>query len=92
MGIHFEALPVYVLSVKTFKDRIAHIQKEMAKHNIPFEFVFEHDANEMDPELVLKVFGEDSPLSAAHQSLVLKHIEAQKKALAKGGGESSVDL
>ena len=32
---------VYVLSVKSFKDRIRHVKEEMAKHNIKFEFIFD---------------------------------------------------
>ena len=38
---------VYVLSVKTFSQRIAHIKGELERHGIPFEFVFEHDASEI---------------------------------------------
>jgi len=70
---------VYVLSVKTFTERIAHIQKEMAKHHIQFEFIFSHDIPEIDEDS-LKSFDSDK-LSMAQISLVLKHIYAWKDAL-----------
>ena len=31
-----------------FADRIAHVKGELGRHGIPFEFVFEHDADELD--------------------------------------------
>lgn len=70
---------VYILSVKTFTERIAHSQKEMAKHNIQFEFVFSYDIPDIDLDL-LKTFESDK-LSMAQISLVLKHIHAWKDAL-----------
>ncbi|CEN56346.1 glycosyltransferase family 25 protein [Candidatus Methylopumilus turicensis] len=70
---------VYVLSVKTFTERIAHIQREMKKHNIQFEFIFSHDIPEIDLDS-LKTF-ESNKLSMAQISLVLKHIQAWKDAL-----------
>ena len=32
---------VYVLSVKSFKDRIAHIKEQMSRYGIPFVFLVE---------------------------------------------------
>ena len=37
---------VFVLSVKSFRDRIAHIQSELSHQGIAFEWIFEHDADE----------------------------------------------
>ena len=34
---------VYVLTVATFAERIAHIRRELARHSIAFEFVLAHD-------------------------------------------------
>ncbi len=42
---------VYVLSVKKFTDRISHIQQELAKHQISFEFIFAYDLGSIDPVL-----------------------------------------
>jgi glycosyl transferase family 25 len=74
---------VYVLSVKTFSQRIAHIKGELERHGIPFEFVFEHDASEMDPALVDATFG-PSNLGAGQKSLVLKNIHVWRTALSRG--------
>ena len=51
---------VYVLSVKSFKDRIRHVKEEMAKHNIKFEFVFDYDIPELTPNLLKKNFAPSS--------------------------------
>ncbi len=74
---------VYVLSVKTFTQRIAHIRQELARQHIEFEFIFTHDASELQPEQIDHLF-EPGKLGLPHRSLVLKHIEAWKLALARG--------
>lgn len=74
---------VYVLSVRSFRDRIAHIRAQLAGEGIAFEFMFEHDAAELDPALVARTFGE-SDMRPAHQSLVLKNIAVWRLALARG--------
>jgi glycosyl transferase family 25 len=71
---------VYVLSVKSFKDRIHHIKKEMGRHNIQFEFVFDYDVPELTPALLKKHFAPSS-LTLAQKSLVLKHRHAWQDAL-----------
>lgn len=74
---------VYVLCVKSFTQRIAHIEAEMAKYGIAFEFMFDHDAAQLDPELVRQTFG-PSDMKASHQSLVLKNIQIWRDAVAHG--------
>jgi len=74
---------VYVLSVKTFSERITHIRSELARHQLDFEFVFDYDADELDRALVERTF-EPGKLRAPHQSLVLKHAQAWRLALARG--------
>jgi glycosyl transferase, family 25 len=74
---HIDA--VYVLSVKKFTDRIAHIEKELANQSIAFEFIFEHDLGSIDPLLEEKTFGSHPKIEPPQRSLVLKHISAWKK-------------
>lgn len=74
---HIDA--VYVLSVKKFTDRIAHIKSELAKQAISFEFIFEHDLGSIDPLLEDKIFGSQPKIEPPQRSLVLKHISAWKK-------------
>ena len=71
---------VYVLSVKSFKDRIQHIKEEMGKHNIQFEFIFDYDIPELTPAILKKNFSH-SNLTLAQKSLVLKHRHAWQDAL-----------
>lgn len=72
---------VYVLSVKSFKDRIHHVKKEMGKHHIQFEFVFDYDVPELKPTLLKKHFARSNNLTPAQKSLILKHRFAWQDAL-----------
>ena len=74
---------VYVLSVRRFADRIAHVERELGRHGIGFEFVFEHDADVIPDALIERRFA-PSDMTRAHQSLDLKHIETWERAVARG--------
>jgi glycosyl transferase family 25 len=74
---------VYVLSVKTFTDRIQHIKRELAKHHLEFDFVFEYDPTEITEEALAETFA-SSDMKLTHQSLVLKHIHAWRDANRRG--------
>lgn len=74
---------VFVLSVRTFADRIAHIEREMRRHAIDFEFVFEFDANVIPEELIERTFA-PSDMRRAHQSLVLKHMHTWRECVRRG--------
>jgi len=80
--INQEVDAVYVLSVRSFSDRIAHMQREMARHGIAFEFIFAHDAHAIPAETLDRVFA-PSDLRRAQQSLVLKHIETWRLCIAR---------
>ena len=71
---------VYVLTVKTFAERQAHIRRELARHGIGFEFVLEHDAPDIGEALLAARFA-PSDMTRAQQSLVLKHMAAWRRAL-----------
>lgn len=64
---------VLVVSVRSFHDRIAHINAEMARFGIAFEWVFDFDPETIPPGLIDKTFA-PSDLRLPHQSAVLKHI------------------
>ncbi len=74
---------VYVLSVKAFTHRIDHVSRQLSQHGIAFEFMWTHDPNELDDEMLANVFG-PSGLMRTHQSLVLKHIQTWREADARG--------
>jgi glycosyl transferase family 25 len=74
---------VFVLSVKTFTDRIAHVRRELGHFGIPFEFVFDFDAAELEEATILRHFASASPMRK-QMSLTLKHREAWQLACARG--------
>ena len=74
---------VFVLSVRSFHDRIAHIEAELQRHGIAFEWIFEHDAAQLAPELIDSTFA-PSDMGPPQQSLVLKHIETWERCVAQG--------
>jgi glycosyl transferase family 25 len=74
---------VYVLSVKTFSDRIAHVERELGHHRIAFEFIFDFDAAELDDATIARHFDEGSAMKR-QMSLTLKHLQAWRLALARG--------
>ncbi len=63
---------VFVVSVRSFTDRIEHMRAEMARFGIRFEWVFDFDPETIDPALIERTFA-PSDLGPGHRSLVLKH-------------------
>ena len=74
---------VFVLSVKSFAERIAHVTGELGRFGIPFEFIFDFDAAELDDEVIVKHFAGSSPMKK-QMSLTLKHLHAWRLASARG--------
>jgi len=74
---------VYVLSVKTFAERIAHVRRELGRHRIGFDFIFDFDAAEIDDATLRKHFGDGPPMKK-QASLTLKHLQAWRLAAARG--------
>jgi len=76
---------VFVLSVKTFADRIAHATRELGRFGIPFEFIFDFDAAELDDETIRTHFVTSAtPPMKKQASLTLKHAQAWRLAGARG--------
>lgn len=67
---------VYVLSVESFTNRIAHIRKLFNKYNLEFEFIFDHDIDQIHHNQLIQKKFSSSDLQLAHKSLILKHIKA----------------
>jgi glycosyl transferase, family 25 len=66
---------VLIVSVRSFHDRIAHMQAEMNRFGIEVEWIFDFDPPQITPELIERTFA-PSDLRLPHQSAVLKHIAA----------------
>jgi glycosyl transferase family 25 len=74
---------VFVLSVKTFADRIEHVTRELDRFGIAFEFIFDFDAAELDEATMRRHFAGGSPMRK-QASLTLKHLQAWRLACARG--------
>ncbi len=74
---------VYVLTVKTFVDRIQHIRAQLSAQNIPFEFIYDYDVEDIGPA-ERDQFSDNYQLTSAHQSITLKHIKAWKNCIEHG--------
>lgn len=74
---------VFVLTVKSFAERIQHIEKHFAKHQIQFEFIFDFDPPELNSDCLDQIFG-DSSLGIPQKSLVMKHIHAWRLGIERG--------
>jgi glycosyl transferase, family 25 len=79
---------VYVLSVKTFSDRITHISNELSKHNIDFEFIFDFDVDDIKEQDLAKF--SPSNMKLAHKSLVLKNICTWEKIVQNNIGRALI--
>ena len=73
---------VYVLSVKTYTDRIAHITRELGRYGMGFELILDFDADEIDLDDVGRYFVASATPSYRHMSLTLKHMETWRRAVA----------
>jgi glycosyl transferase family 25 len=82
-GVNGVVDAVFVLSVRSFTDRISHIQAELVRHGIEFTFIFDFDADDIPDDLIASRFAE-SDLMRPHQSLVLKHIRSWELMLESG--------
>ena len=66
---------VLVIGVRAFTDRIAHIEAELGRHGIAFEWIFDFDPAQITPQMIEQTFA-PSDMRLPHQSAVLKHIHA----------------
>jgi glycosyl transferase family 25 len=75
---------VYVIHVRSFTERAAHIKAELARFEIPFEFIDQHDPDTMDPELKRRYMAADYSLPLRKFSCSMKHFEAHRRIAAEG--------
>jgi glycosyl transferase, family 25 len=75
---------VYVLTVKSFTDRIAHARRELARHEVDFEFITDFDIDDIDPETAARHFVDSAVAMPRHMSLTLKHMQAWRRACERG--------
>jgi len=74
---------VYVLSVKTLQTRIQSIHQQLSHHDIKFEFIFDHDADDIKNDDLSNIFAAPD-LTLKHKSLVMKNIFVWRDAVKNG--------
>lgn len=74
---------ICVVNVKTFTERRAHIERELKRFGLTGEFIFEHDANEITPELDAHYYLPNPNLTNGHKSCGLKHIAIMQRVVAR---------
>jgi glycosyl transferase, family 25 len=75
---------VYVLTVKSFADRMAHARRELERVGLDFEFILDFDADEITPQMAAGQFAAAMARMPRHMSLTLKHMQAWRLACARG--------
>jgi len=75
---------ICVVNVKAFTDRRAHIEKELSRFGLVGEFILEHDAHEITPELNVQYYLDNPRLTNGHKSCGLKHIAILQRVVARG--------
>ena len=69
---------IYVLNVRSFKERREHIKNELRKFNLEANFIFDWDPSELNEDVIKKFF-KGSDLSLSQKSIAMKHIKALEK-------------
>ncbi|GEM_PF-141780 len=72
-------LPAYVVHSKSLPERSAHIQRELDRVGIPFEWVLDFEVDEITPEVDARYFEPGAPLSMRQKSCALKHVVAMQR-------------
>lgn len=74
-----QSIPVYVITVKTFLDRHAHMAALEERLGVKFEYIWNHDVDDLSDDDLSRVSGDMTRRSVSN---VLKHFEAQSRFLA----------
>jgi glycosyl transferase family 25 len=72
-------LPAYVVHAKSLTERHDHIQRELDRAGIAFEWVLDFDADKIPPEIDCQYFAAGANLTMAQKSCALKHIAAMQR-------------
>jgi len=75
---------VYVIHARHLAGRADHIASQLARFQIPYELIEEHDPDAIDPALTEHVMRSENPCPIGVLSCALKHIEALRRIAAHG--------
>jgi glycosyl transferase family 25 len=77
-------LPAYVIHAKSLPERTAHIERELGRAGISFEWVLEFDADEITSDVDRAYFAEGADLTLRQKSCALKHVVAMQRIRERG--------
>ncbi len=77
-------LPAYVIHAKSLPERTDHIQRELDRAGIAFEWVLDFDADEITAEVDRAYFAEGADLTLRQKSCALKHVVAMQRIRERG--------
>lgn len=77
-------LPAYVIHAKSLPERTDHIQRELDRAGIAFEWVLDFDADEITSDVDRAYFAEGSNLTLRQKSCAMKHIVAMQRIRERG--------
>ena len=80
----FSKVSCFILSVKTFKERIESVNRQLAPLGIPYQFIFKHDVIDFASDPLPVSFRKPLVLTLPEQSIVGKHVEAWQQGLNSG--------
>jgi glycosyl transferase family 25 len=75
---------VYVIHARKFADRAIHMASQLAKFQIPYELIEQHDPDAIDPATKSRFMPPDYRFSIGKFSCSLKHFEALRRIAARG--------
>jgi glycosyl transferase family 25 len=76
--------PIYVIHAKHLDDRRVHIERELGRFSLPFEWVTDFDPPEISAETEAAYFVPGHGLRPAQMSCALKHIVAMQRVVDGG--------
>lgn len=77
-------LPAYVIHAKSLPERREHIQRELDRAGIAFEWVLDFDADEITADVDRAYFAEGVDLTLRQKSCAMKHIVAMQRIRERG--------
>jgi glycosyl transferase family 25 len=75
---------IYVINVRAFEERRAHVSAELARFGLEAEFVHDWDAVDLTPAAEAHWFDRTAALNANQKSCALKHVTALERIVARG--------
>lgn len=77
-------LPAYVIHAKSLPERTDHIQRELDRAGVAFEWVLDFDVEDITPDVDRAYFADGADLTLRQKSCALKHVVAMQRIRERG--------